>query len=166
MKTSIKLAYTILAGAVLVTLTDITPKALSSMSPAQSEDKQLVSTRHCFPTLHTTGRLDSLPIRTAMDLKTSPDYLHTMTSVMPAGKVTDTNTATAYWVASTSFQCTPTFTKMVSQSLPSQAQSRPPGNAYGWDNERNPHYVEPVVNTPVLDVCPTLLSAPHLCVNY
>ena len=55
---------------------------------------------------------------------------------------------------------------MVSQSLPSQAQSRPRGNAYGWDNERNPHYIPPVVDIPVLDVCPTLLSAPHFCVNY
>lgn len=43
----------------------------------------------------------------------------------------------------------------------------PRGNAYGHQNENNPHYVAPVVEeAPKFDVCPFLQSAPHMCVNW
>ena len=43
----------------------------------------------------------------------------------------------------------------------------PKGNAYGHQNENNPHYVAPVVEEdPTFDVCPFLQSAPHMCVNW
>jgi hypothetical protein len=45
---------------------------------------------------------------------------------------------------------------------------KPPGKALGHQNENNPHYVAPIVEEEqrAFGVCPTLSSAPHLCVNY
>jgi hypothetical protein len=45
-------------------------------------------------------------------------------------------------------------------------KANPNGNAYGHQNENNPHYVAPVEEVANFTVCPFLQSAPHMCVNF
>lgn len=48
----------------------------------------------------------------------------------------------------------------------SSSTPNPKGNAYGHDNPKNPHYVAEEEVSELPEICPTLSSAPHLCVNY